>query len=108
MDFETCLDQLLACLVGLVCEGRVEDGLFQLRMQLKLSATHGKRKASCASACHASPGSRAADTLYLLVSMPSGCPRMREVQGHSQSVLIVPSCRHRVNDFTACIPGSPA
>ena len=36
MVLKTCCDELLPLLVGLVCEGRIEDGLFQLRMQLKL------------------------------------------------------------------------
>ena len=37
MGFQACFDQLLPLQVSLVCECRVENGLFQLRMQLKLN-----------------------------------------------------------------------
>src|SRR5215471_19912075 len=37
MGVKAGFDELLPLSVGLVCEGRVEDGLLQLRMQLKLN-----------------------------------------------------------------------
>src|SRR5215831_5559177 len=37
MGFKAGFDELLPLPVGLICEGRVEDSLLQLRMQLKLN-----------------------------------------------------------------------